>query len=243
MRTRKTSKEWLQREERVWDINALVALSPLVIAAILLLISLASELSYGDLCREHPQYASTLTLMDVIDKVTARLNLARRDLTDYVVEGRYGPDHHWANSTHAAVNVKRAREALEKMLHEEPDLREAHRLLGELHQQLRKAEVVQGERWYRDRFGPLFDHAQGVLETYVGPRTDLVPKAILVRRKLLQKWSRIPFWWGIGVGFVGVSFGVLWISDLKERMQQQRFREVLRARREEAGNLPPENLV
>lgn len=237
---RDKSKEWLDREERVWDINAVVALLPLVIAAILLLISLASELSYGDLCREYPDFARTLRLMDVMDKVTAILDVARDDLTDYATQEG---GHHWANSTHAAVNVKRAAKALEEVLDDEPGLREAHRLLGELHRQLRDAEIVQGERWYRDRFGPLFDHAQGVLEEYVGRRTDLVPKAILVRRRLLQKWSRIPFWWGIGVGFVGVSFGVLWISDLKERMQQQRLREVLRKRREEAGNLPPENLV
>lgn len=240
MRARETAEQWLEREERVWDINAVVALTPLVIAGILLLASLASELSYGDLCREHPDFARTLRLMDVVDKVTAILDMARGDLTDYAIQGG---GHHWANSTHAAVNVKRARRAIEEVLDDEPDLREAHRLLGELHRGLGEAEIVRGERWYRDRFGPLFDHAQALLEEYVGPRTDLVPNAILARRKLLQKWSRIPFWWGIGVGFVGVSFGVLWISDLKERMQQQRFREVLRKRREEAGNLPPEDLV
>jgi hypothetical protein len=181
--------------------------------------------------------------MDVRDRVTAILDVARADLADYKVEGGDVPDFHWANPTHAAVNVKRAAKALEGVLDEEPDLRESHRLLMELHRGLREAEIVRGGRWYRNRFGPLFDHAQALIEEYVGPRTELVPNAILARRKLLQKWSRIPFWWAMGIGFVGVSFGVLWISDLRERMQQQRLREVLRKRREEAGNLPPENLV
>jgi hypothetical protein len=234
------TKGWLEREERVWDINAVVALSPLVIAAILLLISLASELSYDDLRKAHPQYSRALRLVDTIEKVTPKLEVAASDLRDYEIPGGDSDTLHPANPRHASVNVGRAARVLHTVLRDWPELEALHRELVFLQKRLKTVDVLRGEGGYR----PLrlrIEQVSSTFEWKIGELVKSMPQRMVGERTRLRNWSRISFRWAIVSALLGLVFGIAWISDLKERMQVQRLRQLLRRRREEAANPAPDD--
>ena len=204
-------------------LEPIIAFSPLVIGLCLLLVALVARGSYCGLLRDHPSYAATLRLMDTLDKVTPKLESAVGHLKDY--EFPYGPSDasNPANPRRAAVDVRRARVALEKAVDGGRDIRALVEQMRALHRDLKRADVLRGELGYQ----PLRRRIHGVLSTCewrILQLAKLVPEAVLEHRKRLKAFSTVVLKVSALSLTIGVLFLVLWLSDLRERRDVARRR-------------------
>jgi hypothetical protein len=211
----------MQRDRPV-SLDAVVAISPLVIGVCLLLVALAAWGSYCRLLHDYSSHAATLRFMDGLDKVTPKLEVAEWDLMDSPGSDDSPPTP--ANPRHAAVNVRRAAAALEKVVGGNRRLRALLEELDTLHKELKHADIMRGEAGYeplRHRIRDVIDKCEWMKRE----RAVFVPGWIVEKRKKLRQLSTVVFTLGAISLTIGVLFSNSWLSDVRERRRiaQQRL--------------------
>ena len=232
------------KKRRVLDVSGPVASATLSVGVILLLISLASKLTYDDLVRQNPGHARALRTMDVTDSVVAKLKPAEKALTDYSqvyhTSRASRTSYHWADPRESAGHLKTARKKIQKAMDGDRELTKAPNKITRLIKELHEVDVIRGERYYsslRNRVGDV----RSICESKLSSLSEGVPQAVVSRREKLRRELKITLTAGAIITAFGVLFCWSWYSDASARRRVQREREVRLQREAEEGASPPDS--
>ncbi len=195
---------------QVLDTSALRALATLSVGAILLLISLASKLTYNDLLRQSRGHAQALTLMDAIDGIVPKLRAAEKALTDYSKEHyisrwRRVTIYHWADPRESGGYLETARKKFGKVVDADKQLTIAHGEVSRLIQELTKVDIVRGQRYYtplRSRIAEV----RSICESKLSAVSRGIPRAVLSPRKKLRNLLKVTLIAGAVASALGLFF-------------------------------------